>query len=115
MGIGEMNERQSLALSMRATGATWAAIGSRLGVTRERARQICLRAEYHRRRRSHGGTIGDLSVRSFNALVEAGVPRHATREDLKPQMEWLRRSAGYPGIKNFGRRSLAEVENWIAS
>lgn len=67
------------AMAMRAAGATYVSIGDSLGVTAERARQICLEHEVRKRRRARG--IGPkkpewhagLSLESVRELRRAGL------------------------------------------
>lgn len=43
-------ERNTKALELRRSGLTWREVGATLGVTRERARQICIAEEYRQRK-----------------------------------------------------------------
>ena len=117
----QLNDRQLEVMRLRQGRLTWACIGARLGVSRERARQLHQRAMRVRQvQDSTPGTIWELSARSFNCLRNFGLPATATRDDVARVLPLLRegsrsiaRKNGPPVVKNLGAQSFAEIERWV--
>lgn len=115
--------RYDRALELRNKGLTLRNIGSDLGVSRERARQIILKAERMRARNIAGrATTFCLSVRAQNILWNLKMGTGLSRASVRQILPQLRAGVfGEPrekyipgdGIKNLGIVTLCEIETWL--
>lgn len=107
-------ERALHALELRRSGMTLQQIGAKLGVTRERARQLIINGERELERRAAAASadVGDirsldLSTRAWNVLYRDEGCRTIDDVCRYSEYELLR-------TPHFGRLSLAEVTAALA-
>ena len=112
----ESQSRIDLALSMKSEGRTLKEIGSALGVSSGRARQIIAKAARVIRERkelseriSGGDLLALLSVRTRNCLEVEGISQGELLSMTEHQLTMLLK------IPNFGKKCLEEVEHLIRS
>lgn len=131
---GRMNERMALALRLKRDGRTLREIGNALGVSRERARALVLRAQIIDAHDNSGpDTTYSLSARAQNVLESIGLPPGCSRDAVMERIDQLRTgvkvrnnclfsplelqrqySESYRGpIYNLGIKTLSEIESWL--
>ena len=107
-----LNSRQEQALNLRQDGLTYKAIGERLGVCSQRARDIVKRAERCLRIWPNNDLMA-LSARARNCLL---CYDYDTREKVLQGVLSgdIRPCAGYQnGLANYGKKTHKEVCDWL--
>jgi DNA-directed RNA polymerase alpha subunit len=102
-------ERNEEIARLRSEGMTYKAIGSRFGLGVEAVRGIVVRSERHREQVRKSSVYDALSIRALNCLVNHSIdPEDLDQICAKMPSYFLR-------MPNFGRKSLAEIEEYVAS
>lgn len=111
----EKVERNQLIVNLRKQGATYRSIAQQVGVCLDRVRQILARNERLVKRQLR---YGSMSTRAINCLKSGFMVEHhhwPRDEEITPQMvaeNYTRKMlVEHP---NLGKRTLQEIENWLA-
>lgn len=109
----DRDARRDLIVEMHDGGAPFREIGKALGISNARASQVYWAAKYGRRPQA-------LSTRTLNCLHNMGLIQR--RDDMPavldvmvalPRLRRAARPDSGSDAKNFGARSLAEIEVWL--
>jgi predicted transcriptional regulator len=112
--------RYAKAMNMRRAGQTLQAIGTEMGVSRERVRQMVKKAERLEQEKLLAAERPHLtlSVRTRNCLRSEYWHTYRTQDrgdpPLKLVREWLD-SGALKKVPGMGKRSIAETAAWLAA